>query len=165
MLSVALGWAFALTMLVYYLATLAYSITLKRRAVVDICVLAGLYTMRIIAGGVATGIELSVWLLAFSIFFFFSMAAIKRQAELVDMAERGKLDAGGRGYTVKDLEIISMMALGAGYVSILVMALYVNSPVVVELYSTPAHALGHLFCPALLDQPHRHDYPPRPYER
>ncbi|WP_298922001.1 UbiA family prenyltransferase [uncultured Roseobacter sp.] len=144
-LSLVLGGGFALTMLVYYLATLAYSITLKRRAVVDICVLAGLYTMRIIAGGVATGLELSVWLLAFSIFFFFSMAAIKRQAELVDMAERGKLDVSGRGYTVKDLEIISMMSLGAGYVSVLVMALYVNSPGVVELYATPAALWGICF--------------------
>jgi 4-hydroxybenzoate polyprenyltransferase/phosphoserine phosphatase len=144
-LSLALGSAFALTMLVYYLATLAYSLNLKRRAVVDICVLAGLYTMRIIAGGMATGIELSVWLLAFSIFFFFSMAAIKRQAELVDMADRGKLEASGRGYTVEDLEIISTMALASGYVSILVMALYVNSPVVVELYSTPATLWGICF--------------------
>jgi len=144
-LSLALGGAFALTMLAYYLVTLAYSVNLKRRAVVDICVLAGLYTMRIIAGGVATGIELSVWLLAFSIFFFFSMAAIKRQAELVDMAERGQLDASGRGYTVKDLEIVAMMSLGAGYVSVLVMALYVNSPVVMELYSTPAALWGICF--------------------
>ncbi|MEE4187050.1 MAG: UbiA family prenyltransferase [Roseobacter sp.] len=140
-----LGGAFFLTMLIYYLATLAYSLNLKRRAVVDICVLAGLYTMRIIAGSVATGIDLSVWLLAFSIFFFFSMAAIKRQAELVDMADRGQLEASGRGYTVKDLEIISMMALAAGYVSVLVMALYVNSPVVVELYSTPAMLWGICF--------------------
>lgn len=145
LISLLLGGAFFLTMLVYYLATLAYSINLKRRAVVDICVLAGLYTMRIIAGGVATGLELSVWLLAFSIFFFFSMASVKRQAELVDMAKRGKLDAGGRGYTVKDLDIISMMSIGAGYMSILVMALYVNSPAVVELYSTPAALWGVCF--------------------
>lgn len=142
LISLFLGAAFFLTMLVYYLATLAYSINLKRRAVMDICVLAGLYSMRIIAGGVATGLELSVWLLAFSIFFFFSMASVKRQAELVDMAKRGKLDAGGRGYTVEDLDIISMMSIGAGYMSILVMALYVNSPAVVQLYSTPAALWG-----------------------
>ena len=141
-LSILLGPLFALTMAVYYLATLAYSINLKRRAVVDICVLAGLYTMRIVAGGAATGITLSVWLLAFSIFFFFSLAAIKRQAELVDMASRGKLDVSGRGYSVDDLQIIPMMALGAGYVSILIMALYVNTPTVVELYSTPAMLWG-----------------------
>jgi 4-hydroxybenzoate polyprenyltransferase/phosphoserine phosphatase len=145
LISLFLGGAFFLTMLVYYLATLAYSINLKRRAVVDICVLAGLYTMRIIAGGAATGLELSVWLLAFSIFFFFSMASVKRQAELVDMARRGKLDASGRGYTVEDLDIISMMAVGAGYMSILVMALYVNSPAVVELYSLPAALWGICF--------------------
>ena len=98
--------------------------------------------MRIVAGGAATGITLSVWLLAFSIFFFFSLAAIKRQAELVDMASRGKLDVSGRGYSVDDLQIIPMMALGAGYVSILIMALYVNTPTVVELYSTPAMLWG-----------------------
>lgn len=145
LISLLVGGAFFLTMMLYYLATLAYSINLKRRAVVDICVLAGLYTMRIIAGGVATDIPLSVWLLAFSIFFFFSMAAVKRQAELVDMAERGKLDVSGRGYTVKDLEIISMMALAAGYVSVMVMALYVNSPAIVELYTTPAALWGICF--------------------
>ena len=144
-LSLLLGGAFFVAMLVYYAVTLAYSMNLKKRAIVDICVLAFLYTMRIIAGGVATGIELSVWLLAFSIFFFFSMAAVKRQAELVDMAERGKLDASGRGYSVKDLDIISMMAIGAGYMSILVMALYVNSPAVVGLYSMPAALWGICF--------------------
>src|SRR5690606_2867317 len=68
----------------YYVLTLAYSLDLKRRTIVDICALAVLYTMRIIAGGAATGIELSIWLLGFSSFFFFSLAAVKRQAELVD---------------------------------------------------------------------------------
>ncbi|MEP3331390.1 UbiA family prenyltransferase [Sedimentitalea sp.] len=141
-LSLLLGKEFGWAMLIYYLITFAYSINLKRRAIVDICVLAGLYTLRIIAGGAAAGIPLSVWLLAFSIFFFFALAAVKRQAELVDMAERGKLDVSGRGYHVDDLPIISMMAIGSGYVSVLIMALYVNSPAIVELYSTPAALWG-----------------------
>lgn len=135
-----LGWAFLLTLGVYYALTTAYSLTLKRRIIVDICVLAGLYTIRIIAGGFATGVELSVWLLAFSIFFFFSLAAVKRQAELVDMAKRGTLTAQGRGYHVEDLPIISMVGLAAGYISVLVMALYVNSPAVQKIYAFP-HAL------------------------
>jgi hypothetical protein len=101
--------------------------------------------MRIVAGGVATGIEISVWLLAFSIFFFFALAAVKRQAELVDMAQRGTLQAMGRGYQVDDLSIISMAALGAGYVAVLVMALYVNSPAVIELYSYPYALWGICF--------------------
>jgi 4-hydroxybenzoate polyprenyltransferase/phosphoserine phosphatase len=136
-----LGWRFALIMLAYYALTTAYSLSLKRLVVIDICVLACLYTLRIIAGGAATGMLISMWLLAFSIFFFLSLAAVKRQAELVDSAERGKLDATGRGYQVADLPIISIIALCSGYVSVLVMALYVNSPTVRELYAQP-RALG-----------------------
>ncbi|WP_319826598.1 UbiA family prenyltransferase [Thalassovita sp.] len=137
-----LGGMFLLTLTGYYLLTTAYSLKLKRKTVVDICILAGLYTMRIIAGGVATGIDLSVWLLAFSIFFFLSLAAIKRQAELVDMAQRGAIEARGRGYHVEDLPIISMVALAAGYVSVLVLALYLNSPSVVQLYVYPTALWG-----------------------
>lgn len=142
LIALALGWQFFVVMLGYYILTTAYSLNLKRRMVIDICVLAGLYTARIVAGGAATGIELSVWLLAFSIFFFFSLAAVKRQAELVDSAKRGNLKATGRGYHIDDLPIISMMAIGAGYVSVLVMMLYVNSPAVLELYSQPAALWG-----------------------
>jgi len=136
-----LGWQFLLVMAVYYSLTTAYSLSLKRLVVIDMCVLAGLYTLRIIAGGVATGMLISMWLLAFSIFFFLSLAAVKRQAELVDSVERGILGATGRGYRVADLPIISMIALCSGYVSVLVMALYVNSPTVRELYPQP-RALG-----------------------
>lgn len=137
-----LGWPFAVIMLAYYAVTMAYSLTLKRRLVIDICVLAGLYTTRIVAGGAATGISLSVWLLAFSIFFFFSLAAVKRQAELVDNARRGSANASGRGYRVDDLPIVSQMAIGSGYVSVLVLALYVNSPAVIVLYPYPAALWG-----------------------
>lgn len=118
LVAASLGWEFLLALGAYYVVTTAYSLILKRRIVVDICVLAGLYTMRIIAGGVVSGIELSVWLFAFSIFFFLSLAAVKRQAELVDMAERGALTAKGRGYHIEDLPIISMVGLAAGYASV-----------------------------------------------
>ena len=140
-----LGWTFLLTLGTYYLLTTAYSLILKRRVVLDICVLAGLYTIRIISGGVATGIELSVWLLAFSIFFFLSLASVKRQAELVDMTKRGILTSKGRGYHIKDLPIISMIGMASGYISVLVMALYLNSPVVQKLYTFP-YALWGVCC-------------------
>ena len=142
MLAISISPEFLLAMVAYYLLTMAYSLKLKRRIVIDICVLAGLYTARIIAGGVATGIPLSVWLLAFSIFFFLSLAAVKRLAELIDSAERGNLKVSGRGYHVDDLPIISMIAIGAGYVAVLVMTLYVNSPAVVELYTHPEALWG-----------------------
>lgn len=147
-LAIAISPSFLLAMVVYYLLTTAYSLHLKRRIVIDICVLAALYTARIIAGGIATNIPLSVWLLAFSVFFFLSLAAVKRQAELIDSADRGNLRASGRGYHVDDLPIISMIAIGAAYVSVLVMMLYVNSPAVVELYAHPEALWG--VCAVLL---------------
>ncbi len=146
--ALSVGPVFFLLMLGYYLLTTAYSLYLKRQMIIDICVLACLYTIRIIVGGVATDIPLSIWLLAFSIFFFFSLAAIKRQAELVDNTKRGQLEATGRGYHVDDLPIISMIGIGAGYVSVLVMALYVNSPNVIELYTAPNALWG--ICAILL---------------
>ncbi|HIK47975.1 UbiA family prenyltransferase [Thermosynechococcus sp. M55_K2018_012] len=136
-IATTLSWPFVGILLAYYGLTTAYSFYLKRRIIIDICTLAGLYTIRIFAGAVATGISLSVWLLAFSIFFFFCLATVKRQAELVDHCHRKQLKASGRGYHIDDLPIISMMAIGAGYVSILVLALYINSPQVQLLYTRP----------------------------
>lgn len=133
---------YLLVIICYCLLTAAYSLHIKRRIVQDIFMLAGLYTLRIIAGGVATNISLSVWLLAFSMFFFFSLAAVKRQAELVDHAKRGHLKATGRGYHIDDLPVISMIAIAAGYVSVLVLALYVNSPAVTILYAHPQALWG-----------------------
>jgi 4-hydroxybenzoate polyprenyltransferase len=141
-IAAGLGGEFALLLGSYYVVTLAYSLVLKRLLVIDICVLAGLYTLRIMAGAAATGINLSVWILAFSIFFFFSLAAVKRQAELVDSSGRGELGASGRGYRVGDLPLISQMATASGYVSVLIMALYVNSPQVRELYQKPSALWG-----------------------
>jgi 4-hydroxybenzoate polyprenyltransferase len=141
-------WGFVATMLVYYGLTIAYSLYLKRKLAIDICTLAGLYALRVIAGGSATGIELSMWLIVFSMFFFLSLAAVKRQAELVDAVASGREQALGRAYSVADLPIISMIAVAAGYVSILVLALYINSDPVRILYSEPR--LLWAVCPVLL---------------
>ena len=137
-----LGGAFLIAMAAYYVLTTAYSLHIKRQPILDICTLALLYTLRIVAGGAATGIPLSVWLLAFSIFFFFALAAVKRQAELSDNLERGTLSAPGRGYHVNDLPLLSQIGISSGYVAVMVMALYLNSPNVTEIYSRPAALWG-----------------------
>jgi 4-hydroxybenzoate polyprenyltransferase len=131
----------------YYLLTLAYSMTLKRRLVIDIISLAGLYTIRIVGGGAATQIPLSIWLLAFSTFFFFSLAAVKRQGELVDQVAAGRTGVAGRGYTTGDLPVVTGMALASGYVAILVMALFINATTTAGLYATPEVLWG--ICPVL----------------
>jgi len=147
-IAILIGLEFLGVMIAYYVLTTFYSLNLKKRIVVDICALAGLYTLRIIAGGAATQIPLSVWLLAFSVFLFLSLAAVKRQAELVGTVKHGEFQETKRGYHVDDLPIIAMISISAGYVSVLVMALYLNSPAVLELYSYPEALWG--ICAILL---------------
>lgn len=132
----------------YYALTVMYSLSLKRKLVIDVCALAGLYTLRILAGGFATGLALSVWLLAFSIFFFLSLAAAKRVAELADGAINNRFTASGRAYLVSDLPIVSMMALSSGYIAVLVLSLYIDSDKVQQLYPAPELLWG--ICPVLL---------------
>lgn len=126
----------------YFLMTMSYSLWLKRKVIVDICVLAGLYTLRIVAGGVATGIPLSLWLLAFSMFFFFSLAAVKRQAELVHLKSTGQEKTVGRGYGLEDLPIITQIATSSGLLSVLVLALYINTPDIRANYMSPTYLWG-----------------------
>ena len=141
-ISFLIGWLFTLVITLYFLLTCAYSFKLKRQIGIDIFTLAILYTMRMVAGGVANDTPISSWLLAFSLFFFFAMAAMKRQGELVDLAERNQLSVKGRGWIVDDLKVLNTVVLGSGYLSVLVMALYVNSDEVRALYSHPAALWG-----------------------
>jgi 4-hydroxybenzoate polyprenyltransferase len=128
--------------------TLLYSLRLKRILVVDMMALAGLYTIRVIAGGAATGIPLSEWLLALSMFMFLSLAAVKRQSELMDLLKREGSRVPGRRYVVADLPMIRNFGTSAGYISVLVLALYINSPQVGVLYAHPL--LLWAACPLLL---------------
>jgi 4-hydroxybenzoate polyprenyltransferase/phosphoserine phosphatase len=131
----------------YFVATLSYSLKLKQHTMVDICMLATLYTIRIIAGGVAIGVELSVWLLAVSMFMFFSLAAVKRLAELTDLEAAGR-DVSRRDYRVEDRGVLSQMAIASGYLAVLVLALYIDEPVVQEKFGEPWLLWG--ACPLLI---------------
>ncbi len=131
------GNSFFAWLVVYFAVTLAYSLQLKRYVLIDCLTLASLYTLRIIAGAAAVGITLSFWLLAFSIFLFLSLALIKRYAELEVQILQGKTQAHGRGYHIEDLPIIQTLGITAGFASILVLALYLNSETVVNLYKMP----------------------------
>ena len=138
-LGLKVGIEFFILLLSYFLITLTYSIYIKRKAVIDIFVLTGLYTFRIIGGGLATDLEISFWLLGFSIFIFLSLASVKRQSELVDIEKRGKFRIVGRGYEIDDLQFISQLALTSGLLSTLIIALYINSPNVLSLYQNPEY--------------------------
>lgn len=132
----------------YFVLTTAYSLSLKKKVIVDVILLASLYTIRIFAGATAVGVMISPWLLAFSMFFFLSLAFVKRYSELHSLHVH-KSDFGiGRGYMGKDLGLISELGITSGYVSVLVMALYVSNEAGSLLYRKP-HILW-LICPILL---------------
>jgi len=139
---------FSFVLASYYAATMAYSFVLKRKRVIDICMLAGLYTMRVIAGGAAADLLVSPWMLAFSVFLFLSLAAVKRQAELVDGKQSNTEKIAGRGYAPGDLPIVEMMGMAAGYNAVLVMALYISSAETSGLYNSPL--ILWCVCPVLL---------------
>ncbi len=132
----------------YFVATVTYSVKLKRLALVDVLTLGMLYTARIVAGGMAIGADLSVWLLAFSLFIFFSLAAVKRQAELTEAATRGVRRETRRGYRVEDRAVVTQMAVASGYVATLVFALYVQEELATGRYAQPE--VLWLICPLLL---------------
>lgn len=132
----------------YYVATFLYSLWLKRKLIVDVLTLAGLYTLRIVAGAAATSVFLSPWMLGFSMFLFLSLAAVKRQAELMDQLRDGREKTAGRAYLTEDLPVLRGMALSAGYAAVMVFALYINTADVSVLYKLP-DALW-LICPLLL---------------
>ena len=128
---------FQLFLASYYVLTFGYSVKLKRMLLVDAVALAGLYTLRIMAGAGAVMVPLSFWLLLFSVFLFLSLAFVKRYAELDALRRQQRLAALGRGYRVEDLAVLQSFGTAAGYLSVLVLALYINSPEIEPLYHRP----------------------------
>ena len=126
----------------YYATTLGYSMLFKRIAVLDVVVLACLYTLRLLAGGAAASVPLSPWLISFSIFMFLSLALIKRCAELIDRQARGKGDPIGRGYRLTDIPQLQALAGASGYVAAMVFGLYITHPDVLLLYAHPTRLWG-----------------------
>ncbi|PTT88521.1 UbiA family prenyltransferase [Pelomonas sp. HMWF004] len=129
--------AFMAWLVVYFVLTCLYSWLLKRLILVDCLTLAMLYTLRVLAGGAAVGLELSFWLLAFSVFLFLSLAFVKRYAELELQRSTGRTKLHGRGYHTDDAPLIQTMGITAGQASVLVLALYLNSDAVTRLYQYP----------------------------
>lgn len=142
--------AFSLILLAYYAITTLYSWRIKQMAVADVLTLAMLYSIRILAGAVATGIPTSGWFIEFAIFLFLSLALVKRTTELKEI--QSTPDATDtqreRGYEVSDMHLLSSFGAASGYIAVFVFTMYLNSEKVTQLYSSPA--LLWFFCPLLL---------------
>jgi 4-hydroxybenzoate polyprenyltransferase len=139
---------FAAWLALYYGLAISYSVWIKRVPVLDVVLLAALYTLRVLAGSAAADIAPSFWLLAFSTFIFLSLALVKRYAE-IDATTRASGDTlAGRGYERDDAALLLGLGPSAGFVAVLVLALYINSPECLVLYRHPK--VLWLICPLLL---------------
>jgi 4-hydroxybenzoate polyprenyltransferase len=132
----------------YYLTTLAYSLWIKNQVLLDVITLGGLYSFRVLAGAAATEIQLSFWLLAFTMCISLSLALVKRYFELRVMLNDGKAKASGRGYHIDDLPFLENLGTVSGSMAVLVLALYINSAEVTRHYTEPKWLW--FLCPLLL---------------
>jgi 4-hydroxybenzoate polyprenyltransferase len=138
--------AFGGVLLGYLALTTAYSLWLKRIAIVDVVSLAILYTVRVIGGAVAINVTMSEWLLAFSLFIFMSLALLKRHVELAGQPEGGILAA--RDYQTGDKPMVAILAAATGFNAVVIFTLYISSETVRLLYSHPQ--LLWINCPILM---------------
>ncbi|WP_150278212.1 UbiA family prenyltransferase [Halopseudomonas salina] len=144
-----LPWKFVAALALYYFITLTYSLWLKQLMTIDVITLATLYTMRIIAGTAAFNLSPTFWLLAFSMFVFLSLALVKRYAELNAARSSGETEkTRGRGYFPSDLEMVASLGASSGYLSVMVLALYIHDQETTGMYTEPR--LIWLACPLLL---------------
>jgi 4-hydroxybenzoate polyprenyltransferase/phosphoserine phosphatase len=128
---------FTYWLLIYLVSTLAYSLYLKRIALVDVVVLSGLYTLRLLAGGAATNTPISHWLAGFAIFLFLSLAIVKRFAELENLRLTNMQLKNGRGYLMSDIEQIRAFGTASAFAAVVVFANYISGPDVMALYHHP----------------------------
>ena len=147
-LAAAVSVQFTLVLLLYLFLTTLYSFWLKKKLLIDVFTLASLYTLRIVAGSAAYAIPLSSWLLAFSVFFFLSLGFCKRAAEINNLSKDGKKEAVGRAYNLLDLPQINLFGVASGFISSLVLALYMNSDNMRVLYRN--QEILWLSCPLML---------------
>jgi len=141
---------FLLSLVAYLVLALAYLLVLKRKLLVDVLGLASMHTLRILAGNAAAAIPVSSWLLAFSMFLFLSLALVKRYAELRITQDQSGLKSAGRGYHAEDIEALSQLGMASGCTCALIMALYIDSAAVKQLYRHPE--VIWLVCPIILYQ-------------
>ncbi len=128
---------FTIILVIYAVTNIVYSLYAKKIMILDIIILSSLYTLRLISGGSAANVAISPWLIEFSIFFFFSLAAVKRFSELLSLKETDTTSAKYRGYMFADLDLVRNFGIISGYISVLIIALYVNGREVQQLYKHP----------------------------
>jgi len=147
-LSFPLNWRFGLALVAYATLTMWYSLHLKKVPLLDVFVLSSFYSFRILAGALISSTPLSQWFLAFSLFFFLSLAMAKRYSELLHARDLVMSNQSGRGYRADDRELLVALGTGSSFAAVVILSLYVHSQDVRALYSSPEYLF--LLCPIVL---------------
>jgi 4-hydroxybenzoate polyprenyltransferase len=124
-------------LVLYLVTTLSYSFYFKRVVLVDVLLLSGLYTIRLLAGAAAARVPISPWLAGFSVFLFLSLAMVKRFSEMQNLRTAGHAPSNGRGYLISDIEQLRAFGTAAAYASVVVFSFYISSVDVLKLYRHP----------------------------
>jgi 4-hydroxybenzoate polyprenyltransferase/phosphoserine phosphatase len=147
-ISVLVAPKLALVLGAYSVLTILYSWQIKKIALLDVFLLSGFYSFRIWAGGLVSGTPLSSWFIAFSVFFFLSLAIAKRNSELIHADQLVNEGQSGRGYLLGDRATLAMMGIGSCFAAVVILALYAHSPEVTALYRAPERLI--FLCPIVL---------------
>jgi 4-hydroxybenzoate polyprenyltransferase len=141
-ISLAITTMFSVCLIMYLLSNIAYTFKLKKVVVIDVLLLAFMYTARIWAGALAINEPMSFWIASFSIFIFLSLALMKRFSEI--LAEADSLDSTipGRGYRPSDSGLVMSSGIAAGFSSVIFLALYLDSQAVSLNYASPVWLWG-----------------------
>jgi 4-hydroxybenzoate polyprenyltransferase/phosphoserine phosphatase len=143
LMGLALPWSGLIMLLAYLVTTLAYSFVLKRQPMIDIMVLAGLFTLRVLAGSLLLAAPVSPWLLGFSMMFFLGLAMVKRYAELDRVIRSGGSAVASRGYSARDLPLLLAAGIASGFSSVVLFTIYlINDHYPREIYSNPGMLWG-----------------------
>jgi 4-hydroxybenzoate polyprenyltransferase len=132
-----LSFLFLIILIIYFIISFSYSLYFKKIVLYDVFILTMLYSTRVIAGGIVINVPISFWLIAFSAFIFLSLAFVKRYSELMKINDETNLKDRGREYAKVDLNLLQIMGIASGFISVVVFSLYIDSPEVSQLYSHP----------------------------
>jgi 4-hydroxybenzoate polyprenyltransferase len=133
---------FTIVLLAYLIITNFYSLYFKRIYILDILTLAGLYSIRLLSGALAADVQISPWLITFSMFIFLSLAVVKRYTELIVARDLNRNHLKGRDYSLDDMDLLRSLGISSGYISVLIFALYINSREISQLYNHPQFLWG-----------------------
>lgn len=121
-------------LLLYWLLNLAYCARLKQYAIIDVCIVALGFVLRLLAGGFATHIPLSKWIVLMTFLITLFMSFAKRRDDVIRMERTGEAP---RKNTIRyNLTFINQAITITASVTLVCYIMYTVSPEVIQNFQT-----------------------------